>query len=81
MSKYEEFDLDIKKDSRKVASEGRAVPPTAGIVCYTIETNITNVSCDATCYDCISVGCSSNCNDYTETCSACNSYCGGVCRR
>lgn len=85
MAKFDDFDLDIRKVHENVETE-RAV----SLGCTTVTTAMTcgmpticdtsiatMASCDGTCVGCTNSEqpCSAN------TCSACNSYCGGACRR
>ncbi len=81
MSKYDDFNLDIKKTSFDTSGSD-TIPAriaTAGPICYTA-TQSTAFFCGPSELDCVSSS-YGECPPYTETCSQCRSYCGGACKR
>ena len=85
MSKYDEFDLDIRKNADTVNDAGDA---RSGLECATwsicVDLTISVVlsqCCTDGCTDACttpSQGCTGTCD---QTLSACHSYCGNACRR
>ena len=70
MSKYDEFDLDIRKNADTVNDAGDA---RSGLECATW-----SICVDLTISVVLSQGCTGTCD---QTLSACHSYCGNACRR
>lgn len=76
MSKYDDFDLDIMKNSSIVndASSNKT-----RVECYTVTACTCNDFCVSLMDICVpSQECTEICN---QTLSACHSYCGSACRR
>lgn len=75
MSKYDEFDLDIQKTEVSVAGGPVTTSVLASCVAGVCDTTLYTVTClDHSC------GCTATQqDDCSNTCSACHSYCGGVC--
>lgn len=79
MSKYDDFDLDIRKSSGSGGADANSL--TTAVDCYTIELTVTLWSCEATCIDCVTNDCTEGTNTCSgNTCSVCRSYCGSGCR-
>lgn len=75
MAKYDEFDLDIQRAGEAVAG-GPVINSLAGSCVVTV--------CDSfwittTCPDLSCMCTATQQDDCSNTCSACHSYCGGVC--
>ena len=77
MSKYDEFDLDIRKNADTVNDAGDA---RSGLECATwsICVDLTISVVLSQCCTTPSQGCTGTCD---QTLSACHSYCGNACRR
>lgn len=78
MSKYDEFDLDLKQD--KVSKNGiePQVLPTAEAICWWISLSITVCDDVSRAIDCTSKN--SDCSDTRSACSPCGSGYVGVAR-
>lgn len=84
MSKYDDFDLDMREIALTSESPGsNRVIYTVGPYCATL-TELSSLICGTSSLDCITEGCTEvgcDLGDPSETCSQCRSYCGGACKR
>ncbi len=78
MSKYSEFDLDLKQDTSDAGGASPAAIPTAEAVCWWISLSVAVCGTVSDAIDCLSKN--SDCSDTRSQCSPCGSSIVGVAR-